>query len=541
MESAQETFPLVLVVDDEVTTTLMLQYIFEREGFRVERLTEGTQVLEAARELMPDLILLDIMLPRISGFEILRLLKADPITMYIPTILITANAREPADVVQGLSLGADDYLYKPFSPQELMARVQSKMRARQLEDSLRKRTRELEMLLSTSEQLSQLLQRETIVERASELLIGAFSVDVILAGLMPEKNQEHHSCLHIRYKSPEEDSLDAELAQIRVRALTTHREAVLWEHDDLTAPFPDMSGIAVPIQVNNEYLGVLIALRHGAGFTFDHIRLLEGVARQIALAVRNADLYQLQNAHAQQLERIIQTKTDELLSANRMLVRNEKLAAIGHLAASIAHEINNPLMPATLLLDQLDESLRAMNIPIDLQDLVIVRDNLLRIQRIVKSLLDFSRQDVELRQLDLTRSLNAVTKLSRHGFEMEGKTLTLSIPEKLMVYGSRDQLEAVFINLILNARAALPQRGSLIITAREEEEEAVIRFEDTGDGIPKEHLDRIFDPFFSTKPDGTGLGLFVCYSVIQGHQGTISVDSILGEGTIFTIRLPLGE
>jgi signal transduction histidine kinase len=541
MDSVSEASPLVLVVDDEISTSVMLQYIFEREGFRVERLTEGVQAFETARTLLPDLILLDIMLPRISGFDILRQLKSDATTMHIPTILITASAREPADVVQGLNLGADDYLYKPFAPQELMARVQSKMRARVLEESLRRRTRELEMLLAVSEQLSQLPERIAIVEHASQMMIDAFGLDTIIIGLIPSEKNTDKARFHIRRANAKAHLLDDRQIQMRMQRLSKRDTAFTWDQGDKTAPFPEMFGAFAMIHLNHQPLGTLVALRTNAGFMSDDVRLLEGIARQVALAVRNADLYQLQNAHAQHLEAMVKAKTDELVSAHRMLVRNEKLAAIGHLAASIAHEINNPLMPATLLLDQLEESLRMMQIEVDLQDLFVVRDNLLRIQRIVKSLLDFSRQDIELRSLDLARILNAVTKLSHHGFEMEGKLLSLSVEPGTMVYGSRDQLEAVFINLILNARAAMHENSRLTITAYKEEQEVIIRFEDTGSGIPKEYLDRIFDPFFSTKSDGTGLGLFVCFSVIQGHHGKISVESTPGQGTVFTIRLPAHE
>src|SRR5687768_17565512 len=125
----------------------MLQRIFEREGYQVRAVNDGLSALEAAQEIIPDLILLDIRMPGMNGFDVLRLLRESEITAGIPTILLTANAREPADVALGLNLGADDYMYKPFAPQELVARAQSKMKARQLEDALQRRTQELGALL----------------------------------------------------------------------------------------------------------------------------------------------------------------------------------------------------------------------------------------------------------------------------------------------------------------------------------------------------------------------------------------------------------
>jgi DNA-binding response OmpR family regulator len=125
----------------------MLERIFEREGFQVKSVHDGLAALEVAEQLLPDLILLDIQMPGMNGFDVLRSLRQNERTIMIPTILITAKARQPADVAHGLNLGADDYVQKPFEPRELVARVQSKIRAHQLEDALHRRTQELEALL----------------------------------------------------------------------------------------------------------------------------------------------------------------------------------------------------------------------------------------------------------------------------------------------------------------------------------------------------------------------------------------------------------
>src|SRR5690606_32838199 len=109
----QDSPPLVLIADDEVHTTVMLERIFEREGYRVYSVNDGTSALETAQRIIPDLILLDIQMPGISGFDVLRGLRNNLATASIPTILITAKARKPADVAHGLNLGADDYIYKP--------------------------------------------------------------------------------------------------------------------------------------------------------------------------------------------------------------------------------------------------------------------------------------------------------------------------------------------------------------------------------------------------------------------------------------------
>ena len=138
--------PLVLVADDEQNAVVLLRRILERDGFAVESAKDGISALEKARTLKPDLILLDVQMPRLNGFEVTARLREDPETARIPVIFVTAAAREPADVAHGLQLGADDYIRKPYDYHELLARATSKMRARQLEDRLQRRSEELEAL-----------------------------------------------------------------------------------------------------------------------------------------------------------------------------------------------------------------------------------------------------------------------------------------------------------------------------------------------------------------------------------------------------------
>src|SRR5258707_3738097 len=130
--SKPQNSPLVLVADDEVHTTVMLARIFEREGYRIHTANDGATALDAAQKLLPDLILLDIQMPLMDGFEVLSALRENPLTATIPTIIVTAKARQPTDVAHGLNLGADDFIHKPFDPRELLARAENKIRARQL-------------------------------------------------------------------------------------------------------------------------------------------------------------------------------------------------------------------------------------------------------------------------------------------------------------------------------------------------------------------------------------------------------------------------
>jgi signal transduction histidine kinase/DNA-binding NarL/FixJ family response regulator len=536
--------PLVLIADDEVNTTIMLQRIFEREGFQVERANDGPSAFKVARQVMPDLILLDIMMPGMDGFDVLQLLREDHLTARIPTILITARVREPSAVARGLDLGADDFMYKPFAPEELIARAHSKMKARQLEDALQQRTQELTALVRVSEELNQHFEfasdlRQLILNLALDLLPG----DVALLYHDDNTNGQFTEYRQHRTDTTAQNGHLALDDDSFVRQLLRDSEAVKWTQDQPTLPgFP--AGMAIPLQHSEHDFGILMLLAHQDTYDENHLALYKGFGKQVALALRNAQLYEIERDYATHLEDMVAERTTELQSAQQMLIRSEKLASIGHLAANIAHEINNPLQPITVTLHDLVECVTHDD-PVDIRGIEIIQESVERIRRIVSQLLEFTgrRSSVgpDLQDLDIGQVLERIVTLNRKFFEKQSNAITLDIADNLpVVHGSKDQLEQVFMNLTLNAEAAMDAGGELVITAKAKGDEVVIQFADNGSGIPQENLDKIFDPFFSTKSDGTGLGLFVTYGIIQGHQGTIEVASKIDKGTTFTIRLPVG-
>lgn len=524
--------PLVLVADDEVNTTIMLQHIFERDGYQVERANDGFAAIESAKRILPDLILLDIRMPRLDGFEVLRRLREDPQTATIPTIIITANATAPADIERGLNLGADDYLQKPFAPQELLARARSKIRARQLEDALQKRTQQLAILLHAGERLNQYLELDDLLDLTANVTLELLPADLVMLHLLDEDAQVVDSRVIDRT-----GSVNVQLEPDFIEKSLHLGKSFIWENEQL--PLANFAaGMTATLQHGVYRMGVLTLLSTSNQYDENHLRLLTGISRQASLALRNAQLYQIQANYAMHLEDMVAERTKELESAQQLLIRSEKLASIGHLAASIAHEINNPLMPIGLLLERLADDLRESGAPVDFQDIEVIQEHVERIRRIVRSLLDFSRPETNLRELDINHILESIAKLNQKFFEHERVQIIKNFAPIPEVFGSKDQLEAVFMNLSLNAKAAMEAGGTLTIKTYTEKDQAVIEFTDTGHGIPKENLAKIFDPFFSTKSTGTGLGLFVCYSVIEGHHGSIEVESEVKKGTRFTIKLP---
>ncbi|MCS7072668.1 MAG: response regulator, partial [Anaerolinea sp.] len=525
--------PLVLVADDDLTITIMLRHVFEKQGFQVVHVDNGTAALNTARDRLPDLILLDILMPEMNGFEVLRLLREDKATASIPTILITANARTPSDVVKGMDLGANDYLHKPFSPQELLARAQSKIRARQLEEALERRTNELEMLLTLSETLNEDLTKSEVVRTIAEFAKRMIDADLVAVAYLTADDQIGGSHIISRQEPQPVISLK-NLFELCDRS----GGQLVWDAPNSPVPGYD-AGCALILQQNEQLVGLLLAACVEKAFDDNHRRLLEGIARQAALALHNARLYELQTRYAQTLEMHVAERTRELERAQKLLLRSEKLASIGHLAASIAHEINNPLMPIRNLLEEIVDELTEKGVDFDRHSVAIIQNSLERIRGIVSRLLEFARDPgSDLASVDISAVIRGVLELNRKFFEHSRIQIITQLPRLPLIMASKDQLEQVFMNLALNAQAAMADGGTLTVTARQDASEIVITFSDTGCGISPDHVERIFDPFFSTKPNGTGLGLFVSHGIIQAHNGKIEVESELGIGTTFTIRLP---
>jgi len=223
------------------------------------------------------------------------------------------------------------------------------------------------------------------------------------------------------------------------------------------------------------------------------------------------------------------------------LMRSEKLASIGRLAAGVAHEINNPLT-GILTFSHLLLKKKSQDDP-EREKLETIAQEATRCRSIVKGLLDFARQTApEKKFADLNEVITYLLSLveghaSFHNIKII-RELASPLPE---VKVDVNQIQQVFMNIIINAQEAMPEGGNLTIKSSVTDDGFIeVKFTDTGCGIPEENIDKLFDPFFTTKKDkGTGLGLAVSYGIIEAHQGNIEIQSQVGKGTTVTVRLPL--
>lgn len=530
--------PLILVADDHPNTTTLMQYVFEREGFRVEKASDGATALKIAQAQKPDLILLDVMMPMLNGFDVLRMLRENERTAKIPTIIITANAKEPADIARGLNLGADDFLIKPIQPTELVARVMSKIKARRLEDALERRSRELEALLRAAEQFNQHLAHDELLDAIITLMTQILPSDAALLLYLDTDGSQLDYRLIGRMDEVIEaflkDSCFQDALQRGAGILRVPPEALGGIYRD---------GLSAILRHGETLVGSILLLHKSAVYDDYHYRLFIGIARQAALALNNSRLFSIQANYAQHLEEMVNERTQALQSAQKMVVRNEKLAAVGTLAASIAHEIGNSMQPIKTLFDDLAEELSEQSAVYDKRGLEIIRENIDRVTYTIDLMRDFASNrpnTADLHPLDLSRLLLDMLDLNHKLLEHQNIRVEKQLPRIPLVYGSKSQLQSVFMNLMLNAVAAMePHGGTLTIRVQQVEEMVEVSVEDTGHGIAPDIIDQIFDPFFTTKPNGTGLGLSVSYGIIQSHQGTIEARSEVGKGSQFIVRLPI--
>jgi len=281
--------------------------------------------------------------------------------------------------------------------------------------------------------------------------------------------------------------------------------------------------------------------------TNDEIGLLGGSFNHMTEELKRAR--KELTAWNQTLEHRVYEKTEELRRAQKHMVHIEKMVSLGTLAATVAHELNNPLEGILTYAKLLRKKLQQENPPTEkaqemISELTLIADETARCGNIVKNLLLFSREKVgEFKDSDLHAIIERSLKLIEHHLKMNNITFEVKMDEKpVILYCDAHQLEEALLALEINAVEAMPTGGMFRIVVTEIGYQNVIHIavSDTGSGIKEEDLPHIFEPFYTTKKEGkgTGLGLSVVYGIIERHSGSISVDSQPGIGTTFTITLP---
>jgi two-component system, LuxR family, sensor kinase FixL len=502
--------PCILLVDDIPANLRVLYESLNGRDYRLLVANGGAQALDIARRAHPDLMLLDIMMPDMDGFEVCRRLKADCETADIAVIFLSA-LDDATDKIHGLELGAVDYVTKPFHPDEVAARVDAHCKILRLERELAQRNRQLELVRDRI--LNSMVEgvvgldaegRVSFVNPAAERILGLDAQRILTRELG--------------------DWEPARLRETAARVLVEQREASM---DELELPRGDGSSIpvelrAAPVSDPAYPAGVVLVLRD----------LSE---RRRVEATLNRTNDELTRSHR------------ELRVAQMQLVQAAKLESVGRLAAGVAHEVKNPLAIVQLGLDYLEQVTAFDEISREvLQDM---QHALSRADTVVRGLLDFSRErGLDLRPCAINDAIAQSLQLVRHELTQRNidvlTDLADDIPERPF---DTDKLQQVFLNLFMNAMHAMERDGTLVIrsdcasvAADQIGPHAAdagflpgdrlirIAIEDTGPGIEPKDLGRLFDPYFTTKRqgEGTGLGLSVTRNIVTLHAGSIDLTNL---------------
>jgi signal transduction histidine kinase len=297
--------------------------------------------------------------------------------------------------------------------------------------------------------------------------------------------------------------------------------------------------VAIPLVLDQRFLGLISLgkksnLKRYSAYDFHFLQRLKNEA---TIALSNALLYG-------RVEEEVHIRTNELIHTQKQLIQAEKLATVGTLAGGVAHEINNPL--AAILTNAQMLSMDATRED-EKESLKLIEDAAKRCRSIVQKLMVYSRKPQgsrEVGDVDLEKVLNNSVSLLNYQLSQDNIKLNTIFKNKpFIIKGSQNELEQVLTNLILNAKDAIKHRkksGNIDISMSREDGKIIIRVKDDGTGIPKEHINKIFDPFYTTKDvgKGTGLGLSICQSIIEEHKGSIAAESEEGKGSTFTVVLP---
>jgi signal transduction histidine kinase len=517
----------ILIVDDSrPIRDFVLQALADRGGYAVAEASNGADGLRMALDSPPDLLLLDLEMPRMDGFQVVDALNEHQVD--VPVILITSHGSE-AIAVEFFRKGVKDYLSKPFSAEELFAamdRALTDVRLRREKElltqnltaanrELRRRVRELDTLYGIGKSVTSLLDRDQLLERildATFYVIGAEEASLMLVDEETDKLRpalhrrrvegEHH---HVARRGSEELAADA----IRTGDATTSGEM-----------------LSAPLQVGSKIVGAIglgnpVTMRP---FGSHDKQLLTALADYAAIAIENARLY------------------DEVRRADQ---------AKSEFVSLVAHEMGTPL---TSILCYSDVLLQEHSEPLSEEQeqyVRVIRNNVGRMQVLLSDLQDISRIEaghlsLNIEPTSLAAALQGALETTRGQMGARSQVLTLDLAEDLPRVGADPaRLTQILINLIGNASKYTPDGGHILVQVRRQGGYVRCAVSDTGVGISPKDQARLFTKFFRSdnpavmEKQGTGLGLCITKNLIELHGGQIEVESELGKGTTFSFTVPV--
>jgi signal transduction histidine kinase/DNA-binding response OmpR family regulator len=528
----------VLLADDNADLRDYISRLLLTRGYDVEAVADGEAALGALRSRRPDILLTDVMMPRLDGFGLLRAVREDASLRDLPIVMLSARAGDDAKV-EGLDAGADDYLTKPFSARELLARIATNIAMARLR-------REAAEAVSASEAKAREQAERVQLALDAGAIIGTWVWDI----------QTNH------FVGDERFARSFGLDPLRCRAGLRLEDVLASIHEEDRARVEDEIGEA---------------LRRGGPYRCEYrVRQHDGVFRWIEANGRvdqGADgvptrlpgvLIDIEHRHVieaelrdlnERLEDRVQLAIQQREQAEEALRQSQKMEAVGQLTGGIAHDFNNLLAGISGSLQMIEGRIAQGRLDALPRYVDIAHGATKRAAALTQRLLAFSRrQTLDAKPIHLNRLIADMEELVRRTSGPNIKVEVVGAGGLWPIRVDQNQLENALLNLCINARDAMPGGGRLTIETANKWLDSNAGTErdlppgqyvslcvtDTGTGMSKETIGRIFEPFFTTKPlgQGTGLGLSMIYGFVRQSNGQIRAYSELGRGTTMCLYFP---
>jgi PAS domain S-box-containing protein len=562
----------IMIVEDDSVSLALLQKMLSKTDLTVVACQSAEEAWDRFKAERPRIVVSDWMLPELSGIDLCRKIREARMPGYVYTIIITAKDGQE-DVLTAFEAGADDYVTKPFDTRELRARIKTGIRVVQLEDNYQILQKTLINSRNKIQTVFDALPEEIICvdQNVNLVSINKAGLKIMKGGFSEIIGQP---CCTLAEGSGTKFYKKSIKKAVRSGIESQELNAVIDRYRDKERGEVIKERTVIPIMDDS------------------------GKVQNIVIVSRDISEAQKRNDEIQSLNQDLENLSSELINKNKKLenalenlertqaqmVQSEKMASIGQLAAGVAHEINNPtsfvssnLKSLTDYQDEMNrliegyrslkEALQALpagqlpeavsalvkqveNIESDIDIEFILedigeligdcREGTERIKKIVEDLKNFAHPGEEkMSETDINAGLESTLNVVNNELKYKA-TVVKEFGNLPVVSGFPQQLNQVFMNILVNAGQAIEKSGEIRIKTDLVDDMVEVRISDTGCGIPEEHRSRIFDPFFTTKEvgKGTGLGMNIAFSIVKKHKGNIRVESAVGKGTTFIIRLP---
>ena len=505
----------ILIVDDDPRTLLAMEALLSGPGRHTVTAASGQEALRWLLRQDFSVILMDVRMPDMDGFETADLIRQNERLRHVPIIFLSAIDTLEADVYRGAAKGAVDYLFKPVVPEVLKAKVSVFVDLFHINERLK-----LKAIQQSEERfrlLVESMQDYAIFMLDPEGRVTSWNTGAErIEGFQPE---EIIGAQFARFYPAEDRAQGFPEEALRYAATNGRSEQEGWRVRKDGARFWANTVVSALLDERQDLVGFSVVTRD-----LTDKKRIEEVLRDSETKLRR---------QAQELE--------------QQLIASGRLVSLGVITASMAHEFNNPLGIVMGFTQQLLSEFEP-NTP-NHQALKIIDEETKRCQRIIQELLQYSRpKNADLCPTDVKQAIDkTMNMVANRLYKQKIETRAMIADDLPLIPADPQQLEQVLINLFLNAIDAMPKGGNLEVEAtlkatQENTPSLVITVIDSGSGIDPEDLAKIFQPFFSAKKGkGIGLGLSISERIIKNHGGTIAVESMPGKGTTFRIHLPLEQ